>query len=126
MSVVLAGARRIREQVVVPMRIVDWVFTDLDGEVVIYADQYAIFVFDLVQRRLHKLVGESYSFNDITEIRRHGTDTIARVRLDVASDVAAGLTNAQASHAALTRLVELTAMHPATQTRVRRLLQAYN
>lgn len=125
-NVILVGARAIREDVVKPGRIVDWIFTDVRGGTVIYGDALSIFIFDLQMRVLHKLIGESYGRSEITKIRYHKQEVIARVHLDVARDVQAGLQNTHPPQDTLLRLIQLAWIHPPTQERLRAWLEPAN
>lgn len=118
-NVVLVGATHIREEVVVPFQQVHWVVIDWDGKIpIIYADNMSIYIFDSQGRALHCLVGGSYSAASIADIVTSGLETTFDVRLDIQTQIMAGLTNQRASIGVRDRLVDLTVHHPRTQQRI--------
>lgn len=121
MSVVIAGAKGLREIVIEPFKVVHWIICGLEGEAVIYADDGAIFIFDLQERKLHKLIGEeSYSFNVITNVWYNRGVMRVEVQMDVEHDLLAGLRPGM-PFPALKRLFALSAIHQPTRERIRRI-----
>jgi len=120
MSVVLKGAVSLNEVILEPFALVEYGIHWIVGETVIYADDGSIIIFDLEQRKLHKIVGNSYSSNEIVDIKRDRRVTVLKIRIDIEQDIRAGL-NPSTPFPALARMYELSAIHPPTRDRIRQL-----
>lgn len=109
MSFVLVGAKTIRERIVKHGRVVDWIVEELEGQTIIYADEKSIFIFDLEQSYLHKLIGWTYSYSQIVNVFHEGDQSRIRIHINVERDIRSFFQKARPSVKTKERIKRITA-----------------
>ena len=122
MSYILIGAHSIREKVIKRGRVVDWIVTELEGETIIVADETTIFIFDLEQSCLHKLIGWTYSYSQIVNVFHEGDESRIRVLINVERDIRSVLQKVRPSTKTADRIKKITAFAVFLNPRICQLL----